>query len=72
MMNGLILGTFGTLAKGSSLGLQSAFFNRHIAPWAETFFIDLEKAKTARLYKPLGRMGTAFMKIEETAFQMAA
>jgi len=72
MMNGLILGTFGSLTKGSSLGLQSGFFNRHIFPWAGTFFADLDTAKTARLYKPLGRMGTAFMKIEETAFQMAA
>ena len=72
MMNGLILGSFGTLTKGSSLGLQSAFFNRHISPWAETFFTDLGSAKNAKLYKPLGDLGQEFMKIEETGFQMAA
>ena len=72
MMSGLILGTFGVLEAGPNLGPQSAFFARHITPWADTFFKDLSSAKNAKLYMPLGDLGQEFMKIEETGFQMAA
>jgi len=72
MMSGLILGTFGVVESGSNLGPQSAFFARHITPWADTFFKDLSSAKNAKLYMPLGDLGQEFMKIEETGFQMAA
>jgi TorA maturation chaperone TorD len=67
MMAGLIEGSFGAPA---DLGTQRGFFDRHLAPWAETFFADLEKARAAILYAPVGAIGQAFMKIERTAFEM--
>lgn len=67
MMAGLITGAFGAPA---SLSEQRAFFNTHLAPWAETFFNDLAHAQSARLYAPLGALGAAFMQIEKEAFRM--
>jgi TorA maturation chaperone TorD len=68
MMAGLITGAF-----GAPLGLaeQRAFFDRHLAAWAPVFFQDLEQAKSAWLYAPVGALGRAFMGIERTAFAMA-
>jgi TorA maturation chaperone TorD len=67
MMAGLITGAFGP---SLDLVAQRAFFDRHLAPWAEVFFEDLEKAKSARLYAPVGTLGRVFMGIEKTAFTM--
>lgn len=69
MMAGLIMGDFGAPL---SVAEQKQFFDSHMEPWAERFFADLEKAKTARLYTPIGTLGRVFMGIEATAFQMAA
>lgn len=68
MMAGLITGAF-----GAPLGLadQRRFFEAHLAPWAERFFEDLERARSARLYTPIGTLGRAFMTIETAAFEMA-
>lgn len=68
VMVGLILGTF---RGGADLAAQKQFFDDHIEPWADYFFKDLEKAKTADLFKALGSVGRAFMAIENTAFEMA-
>jgi TorA maturation chaperone TorD len=67
MMAGLITGAF-----GAPLGLatQRTFFDRHLAPWAPLFFEDLEKARSAWLYAPVGTLGRVFMTIETTAFMM--
>ena len=67
MMAGLITGAFGTPL---DLAGQRAFFDRHLAPWAPVFFEDLEKAKSAWLYAPVGTLGRVFMGIEKTAFMM--
>jgi TorA maturation chaperone TorD len=67
MMAGLITGTFGAPLE---LAAQRAFFDRHLAPWAPLFFEDLEKAKSAWLYAPVGTLGRVFMGIEKTAFMM--
>lgn len=69
IMAGLIEGSFGAPA---SLAEQAAFFDRHIGPWASQFFADLENAKSASLYCPVGTLGRVFMDIETTAFKMAA
>lgn len=69
MMAGLISGAFGAPA---DLETQQWFFDRHLAPWARLFFEDLEKAKSARFFKPVGTVGRLFMEIETTAFEMAA
>jgi TorA maturation chaperone TorD len=69
MMAGLIEGDFGTPA---DLATQRRFFDAHIGPWAGQFFADLEAAKSARFYVPVGSVGRVFMEIEATAFEMAA
>ncbi|MEM7693835.1 MAG: molecular chaperone TorD family protein [Pseudomonadota bacterium] len=53
-----------------TLGDQEAFFNTHLAQWAGHFFADLEAAKQARFYAPVGRMGRLFMNIEIEGFRM--
>lgn len=69
MMSGLITGAF-----GSSLGLveQREFFREHIGPWAGRFFADLEAARAAAFYMPVGAIGRVFMEIEAEAFEMTA
>ena len=69
MMAGLIEGDFDAPA---DLATQRAFFDAHIGPWAGQFFADLEAAKSARFYMPVGTVGRVFMEIEATAFEMAA
>lgn len=68
MMAALITGQFSAPA---DLDSQRNFFNRHIAPWAVHFFTDLEAAKNAVFYAPVGRLGRAFMEIEAEAFRMS-
>ena len=67
MMAGLITGAFG--APLDLVG-QRAFFDAHLAPWAERFFQDLEGARAATLYAPIGTLGRVFMGIEQAAFRM--
>ena len=69
MMAGLIRGRFGAPV---SLARQRDFFARHVAPWAGHFFCDLERAKGAQFYAPVGAIGRIFMDIEREAFRMAA
>jgi TorA maturation chaperone TorD len=69
MMAGLITGAFGEAA---DLAAQQRFFDDHIAPWAEKFFADLEAAKGAGFFMPVGAVGKQFMAIEAQAFEMAA
>jgi TorA maturation chaperone TorD len=68
MMAGLIAGAFGEPA---SVAEQQKFFARHLASWAPRFFEDLQAAKAAVLYMPVGRIGRLFMTIEAEAFGMA-
>jgi len=68
MMAGLIMGRFG---EPVDLSKQAEFFNRHIGPWAEHFFTDLEAAKSAVFYAPVGAIGRVFMEIEREAFRLA-
>jgi TorA maturation chaperone TorD len=67
MMAGLIIGNFG---RPYSLQEQATFFKKHIAPWAGLFFADLEAAKSAVFYAPVGTIGRIFMDIESQAFDM--
>lgn len=69
MMAGLIEGDFGAPA---DLETQRNFFDAHLGPWAGQFFADLEVAKKASFYVPVGTIGRIFMEIEATAFEMAA
>ena len=65
VMHGLITGAFGDPAP---LTRQRAFFEKHMAPWAGRFFADMEKAKSAALYMPVGAIGRLFMEVERDAF----
>jgi TorA maturation chaperone TorD len=69
MMAGLIMGDFG---EPQSLAEQKRFFDHHMASWSGQFFSDLETAKGAMLYTPIGTLGRVFMEIEATAFEMAS
>lgn len=69
IMHGLITGSFGG---PRDLATQRKFFNRHLAPWAGRFFENLEGAKAAALYMPVGSIGKVFMAIEREAFETAA
>lgn len=69
MMGAMIVGRFGVPVPVAE---QKEFFNKHIGPWAEHFFTDLEGAKTSILYAPVGSVGRAFMQIEADAFRMSA
>lgn len=52
----------------SDLASQKAFFDAHLAKWAELFFTDLEEAQNAVFYAPVGSLGKAFMAVEAQAF----
>ena len=69
VMHGLITGAFGAPA---SLERQREFFNRHISTWAVKVFEDLESAKSAALYMPVGTIGKLFMAVEAEGFGMVA
>lgn len=68
VMRGLIVGDFG---EPVDLATQKRFFAAHIADWAARFFNDLEAAEAAVLYRPVARVGAAFLAIEGEAFAMA-
>src|SRR5262249_39271386 len=45
-------------------------FEKHMAPWIDRFFTDLEHAAPADFYKRLGTLGRVFIEIETEAFDM--
>ena len=49
---------------------QKAFFEKHLRPWAERFFVDLETTKDAQFYKAVGQVGRLFIAIETEAFAL--
>jgi TorA maturation chaperone TorD len=49
---------------------QRFFFDRHLAPWIARFFADLEAAKAANFYHPVGAIGRLFIEIEAAAFTL--
>ena len=67
MMAGLIRGQF---SRSFTLAEQASFHKKHLAPWAGLFFSDLESAKNAVFYAPVGTIGKAFMDIESKSFDM--
>ncbi len=69
MMAGMITERFG---KPAALDQQKEFFDRHIRPWAEHFFTDLEGAKNSVFYASVGTVGRALIDIETEAFRMSA
>jgi TorA maturation chaperone TorD len=69
IMHGLITGSLGG---GVDKARQQGFYIRHIAPWAKLFFVDLEKAESAKIYMLVGTLGKLFMDLENDTFEMDA
>lgn len=67
MMAGLAAGDFQV-----SLAEQQLFFDRHLAPWADRFFQDLDRADSAVFYRAVAAVGRLFLAIETDAFRLAA
>lgn len=65
IMAGLVAGEFAAPAER-----QRDFFGRHLAPWMARFFADLETAKAADFYRPVGTIGRLFIEIEAEAFAL--
>src|SRR6516162_8242150 len=62
IMAGLIAGEL-----AAPVERQQYFFDRHLAPWIRRFFADLEAAKAAGFYRPVGVIGRVFIEIEAQA-----
>ncbi len=72
---GLLLEVMGGFANGSfdaDLSTQREFFEKHIEPWAERLFADLEVAPSARFYKAVATLGSSFIEMEREAFEFEA
>jgi TorA maturation chaperone TorD len=65
--SGLVRGNFG---RSYSVGEQETFFRRHIEPWAGMLMRDIEAAKNAVFFAPVGTIGRCFLEIESQAFSM--
>ena len=65
VMAGMALGRFETPET-----FERAFFTRHLAPWAERFFTDLETATAARFYRVVGTLGRQFIALEREAYAL--
>lgn len=60
IMAGLVTGEVGPVGEAG----QRRFFQRHLEPWADRLFEDLERAGSADLYRPVGTIGRRFLEIE--------
>lgn len=58
------------IQEGAPLQVQQQFFERHMAPWLETFFRDLEQAPSAVFYRAVGCLGSSFVKLEKQYLAM--
>lgn len=57
-----------TLIERADDAVQANFFSRHLAPWATKFFTDLEHAKAAWLYRPVGAIGRLMVELDHEGF----
>jgi TorA maturation chaperone TorD len=70
---GILFEVMGGLASGrlpAPSGSDRKIFEKHIKPWADRFFFDLEHAKSAKFYSAVGRLGRSFMDIEAEAMAL--
>ena len=51
---------------------QAGFFERHLSPWATRFFTELERAGSARLFRPVGTLGRLMIQLDRQGFALAA
>jgi len=45
-------------------------FEKHLAPWIDRFFVDLERAQAADFYRAVGALGRLFIQLETEAFAL--
>ncbi|WP_430468984.1 TorD/DmsD family molecular chaperone [Vibrio alginolyticus] len=55
---------------GEEEDLQQAVFNKHIAPWFNSFTQQLENAESASFYKPAAQLCEAFLTLEQVRFSV--
>ena len=55
---------------GEEENLQQAVFNKHIAPWFNSFTQQLENAESANFYKPAAQLCEAFLTLEQVRFSV--
>jgi len=58
------------ISDASSFTDQQRFFEKHMKPWLQRFFTDLEKARSADFFKPVARFGAAFIELEQDYLSM--
>lgn len=56
----------------ASVDVQRRFFQSHMGPWMKTFFLDLQKAQSARFYRAVGQFGEQFIEFEAKYLTMLA
>jgi TorA maturation chaperone TorD len=56
--------------EGEDLAQQTEFFETHMSPWLDRFFVDLANAKSAVFYRAVGRFGAAFTELERNYLAM--
>ena len=66
IMAGLVSGRF-----EAPVGADRKLFEKHLVPWIDRFFADLEQAVAADFYRRVGTVGRVFMEIEREAFSLA-
>ncbi len=57
-----------SMLTGEEEDLQQAVFNKHIAPWFNSFTQQLENAESASFYKPAAQLCEAFLTLEQVRF----
>ena len=60
----------GMIAAGVELETQQNFFDKHMKSWLDRFFKDLENARSADFYRPVARLGAAFIELEKNYLSM--
>lgn len=56
--------------EGQPLDRQRDFFEEHLGPWLGRFFQDLQGADSAHFYRAVGRLGSAFIQVEQGYLRM--
>lgn len=59
-----------SMLTGEEEDLQQAVFNKHIAPWFNSFTQQLENAESTNFYKPAAQLCEAFLTLEQVRFSV--
>lgn len=55
---------------GAPQGSDRHIFEKHVMPWMDRFFTDLENAQAAQFYRPVGTIGRLLIDIESQGFAL--